>query len=350
MFLRLLQALVFLSALLNISCAESEELWFNDQTAPRTIAMRDASLTNPTCESYGKLTRVSTVTPRLDEISGLVVSRVYPDIIWAHNDSGDGANLYAIRISTGELVSIVRLIDVKAYDWEDIAIAPCDEGWCLFIGDIGDNRGRRETIEIHRLPEPDPFGGDLQLVEVQTMQGSLSDGPHDAEALFAVDNDLYILSKANGVSHLYHAPFQAGTGATFRRRGIIEWNQRTARGRAFLTTGADYESNPPRLIVRGYFAMVEFVGEEGEDIETLLQRRARVVPAGSDLQGEAVGYAPNGYYHAAEWNNAPLWFVGCGADEPQPEPEPEPEPEPCDDTEERQDDGSCATSESEPSE
>lgn len=315
MFLRMAQALVLLLVFGCIGCAEAENLWFNDQAAPRFGASRDSSMVELVCDKYGRNTQVATLSFMLDELSGLVVSRTYPDIIWAHNDSGDEANVFALSISTGELVSIVRLLDVHAYDWEDIAMGPCEEGWCLYVGDIGDNLARRKNIQIHRLPEPDPYAGIWQRVEVETMTATYSTGPIDAESLFVVEDDVYILSKGNGVSNLYGAPFEAREDAVFPRRAIIEWEQRIARGGAFMATGADYATNPPRLIVRGYFAMLEFVGEEGEDIETLLQRRARRVPEGGDLQGEAVGYGPNGYYHAGERNNAPLWHVGCPAND-----------------------------------
>ena len=34
-------------------------------------------------------------SPRLIESSGVAVSRAYPDVLWSHNDSGDGPYVYA---------------------------------------------------------------------------------------------------------------------------------------------------------------------------------------------------------------------------------------------------------------
>ena len=34
-------------------------------------------------------------SPRVVESSGVAVSRTYPDVLWTHNDSGDGPYLYA---------------------------------------------------------------------------------------------------------------------------------------------------------------------------------------------------------------------------------------------------------------
>lgn len=326
MFCRMIQTLVLLLSCAALAgtapaCAGAETLPDNGGEEPVEPGEPDEpdepdEPAGPVCATYEPARRVSTLASEMVELSGLVVSRRYCDIIWAHNDSGHSADIYALRISTGELVSTVRLENVSAYDWEDIAIARCDDDWCLYVGDIGDNLARRDEIQIHRVVEPDPFAGAEQFVQAETMQGHYDDGPRDAEALVAVGDDLYILSKTVGTSHLYHAPFEARSDVVFERLAIVVWGDVTARGRNLMVTGADYLGSPPRLIIRGYLAMIEFIGEEGDDIPTLLQGRAKAVPAGLELQSEAVGYGARGYYHAGEGNNVPLWFIACDDDEP----------------------------------
>ena len=46
-----------------------------------------------------------------------------PQVLWAHNDSRGGANVYAIN-TDGVLVSSWNLEGVIALDWEDIAAGP----------------------------------------------------------------------------------------------------------------------------------------------------------------------------------------------------------------------------------
>src|SRR5213075_2053873 len=55
----------------------------------------------------------------VDELSGLVVSRADPTILWGHNDSGDGPNLYRIGLH-GEDLGKVTIAGAQAGDWEDI--------------------------------------------------------------------------------------------------------------------------------------------------------------------------------------------------------------------------------------
>src|SRR5437762_2268766 len=67
-------------------------------------------------------------TKDLPESSGVVASRVTPDVYWTHNDSGDGPFVYAFRLSRADrerqiahLLGTVELIGATNVDWEDIA-------------------------------------------------------------------------------------------------------------------------------------------------------------------------------------------------------------------------------------
>lgn len=262
------------------------------------------------CKVYDKARRVSTLPPELNELSGLAVSRRHCDVAWGHNDSGDGPTVYAVRISTGELLSVVELEGISAYDWEDMALGACGDSWCLYLADIGDNLGNRASIQIQRIEEPDPFVAPKQRVTPATMDAVYDKGAHDAEALFVVGEHIYILSKAGGESLLFSAPFEVGEGKTFVWQQTLSWREKGARS-GFMATGADYAENPPRLLVRAYFQLIEFVGEQGDDVTTLFGRRARIVPTGMELQSEAVAYGPGGYIHSPESTQAPLWSVTC---------------------------------------
>ena len=60
----------------------------------------------------------------LAESSGIVVSRAQRGVYWTHNDSGDGANLYAIDIA-GKLLATFKVAGAEARDWEDMSSGPC---------------------------------------------------------------------------------------------------------------------------------------------------------------------------------------------------------------------------------
>ncbi|EQD65719.1 integral membrane protein, partial [mine drainage metagenome] len=57
---------------------------------------------------------------RLSELSGLAVSPSDPTRYWAHNDSGNPAELFALD-RAGHVLAQVRITGATAFDWEDIA-------------------------------------------------------------------------------------------------------------------------------------------------------------------------------------------------------------------------------------
>jgi hypothetical protein len=79
------------------------------------------------------------------ESSGIALSRRTKGVYWTHNDSGDGANLYAFD-ATGKDLGTYTLSGVEPIDWEDIASATIDGKPYLFVGDIGDNNRIRNSI------------------------------------------------------------------------------------------------------------------------------------------------------------------------------------------------------------
>src|SRR6266542_2444324 len=52
--------------------------------------------------------------PRITESSGLAASHLHPGVYWTHNDSADGAYLYAVDSGTGKTVATVTMTGVGA--------------------------------------------------------------------------------------------------------------------------------------------------------------------------------------------------------------------------------------------
>src|SRR5689334_19987313 len=52
--------------------------------------------------------------PRITESSGLAASRIHPGVYWTHNDSDDGAYLYAVDSRTGRTVATITMSGVGA--------------------------------------------------------------------------------------------------------------------------------------------------------------------------------------------------------------------------------------------
>lgn len=156
--------------------------------------------------------------PEIPETSGLAISRRNPGLLWSHNDSGNAAVLFALD-ARGVVRGRVR-VPKDTRDWEDISAARCPRGDCLYIADIGDNGSQRRQVTIYRVPEP--ARGDAQTAPPEVFNATYVDGPHNAEALFVVDADLFIVTKDRAGS-VYRATITP-TGSrqlTFQRVGQL---------------------------------------------------------------------------------------------------------------------------------
>lgn len=111
------------------------------------FAMRPDDTAGPCVRITGPV-----MLPEIPESSGLAVSRRDSRLLWSHNDSGNDTILFALD-ADGTVRARVR-VPIRTVDWEDILAAPCPPKDCLYIADIGDNRLRRQRVQIYRVPEP----------------------------------------------------------------------------------------------------------------------------------------------------------------------------------------------------
>jgi hypothetical protein len=154
--------------------------------------------------------------PEIPESSGLAVSRRNPGVLWSHNDSGNATVLFALD-TAGKTVGRVR-VPVRTRDWEDVSAARCGSSDCLYIADIGDNKGVRRQVQIYRVPEPAP--GDAETAAPEVFNGTYLDGSHNAEAMFVVGADLFIVTR-DRLGGVYRATASAGRELTFQRIGQL---------------------------------------------------------------------------------------------------------------------------------
>lgn len=243
------------------------------------------------------------VPSALDEISGIVADPRDPNVIWAIEDSGNPAAVSALG-SDGTLRATTTIVNATNVDWEDLAIGPCGAAQCLYIADIGDNRARRDAIDLLRTPLP-PFDADT-TAEVERMRVQWPAGPRDAEALVVFpDETVVLLSKEVGVAQLAGAPFQASeTPTTLRDMGALSLEPWRPGG---LLTAADLVDG--RLLIRLYSDVIALVGVDApEDIPTA---EAIVLPDERETQGESLAWTSNGYATVSEGNRPPIHFFDC---------------------------------------
>jgi hypothetical protein len=152
-----------------------------------------------TCDAGGP----TAVLRELPEASGLARAARHPQMFWSHNDSG-APEIFAIG-SDGSVRGRVRVSGGAVDDWEAVATTACGKDACLLIGDIGDNDAVRPAIVIYSTAEPsldEPTTSDARVIEA-----TYPDGPQDAEAMFAAEGQVFIVTKGQGGPvRLYRLP------------------------------------------------------------------------------------------------------------------------------------------------
>lgn len=217
---------------------------------------------------------------RVQELSGLAASHRHEGIYWTHNDSGNAAELFAIR-ADGEVVARVRVKGASQFDWEDIASWVDDEGqrW-LAIGDIGDNFAIRRHLTLYIVPEP--MLEQTEVAVARTLRIHFSNGPRDAEAL-AVDwpnRQILILDKGVQPATLYAAPLMKDSAraepvATMpllfpNAPALVQPLSKDWRGAA---TAMDLTPDGRHLAVLTYRHVHFFERRDGESWQDAVQRR-----------------------------------------------------------------------------
>jgi hypothetical protein len=276
----------------------------------------DAGIDAQSCAcTYGQAAVAGTINaPGAAELSGLASSHAVPGLVWTHNDSGDGARLFAVT-TTGIARGVGTLAGATATDWEDIAWGPCGgsgSASCLFVADIGDNAVARTSVQIYEIDEPSQINGPVNLT-YRAFDIAYPDGPHNAESLFVDPRDgaTYIITKqATNPSTVFRMPRTAGVKTTAVSAGTI-----TIPSGTLLITAADLHADScgVRLLVRTYDALFELRGAATATIAQLLAATPVPVPHASEMQGEAVTYLPDGrsYLTVSEGANPVLSRVAC---------------------------------------
>lgn len=249
----------------------------------------------------------------LPELSGLAASRRHPGVYWAHNDSGNAFELYALA-ADGTLLQTFSLTGATAVDIEDVAVARCDPtstAWCIDLADVGDNGASRSSVAIYRLPEPDLTPG--QTLAVAKLPFTYPGGPRDAESLLAepLSGRLFVVSK-----------ILTGFGDVFRLDGLgqpgggtatlVATLGPTAPSDAFLTA-ADVHPGGESVLLRSYGRVWELRRPGALLLEEVLAAPLVQAVAAAQPQGEALAFTADGLgYLLGSEQLAPIQRVGCG--------------------------------------
>jgi len=170
------------------------------------------------------------VATPLDEVSGMVKSRSYPDTYWVVNDSGAQPRLFAINREGKTIIPTFskfsyygetpeegkeqwqgfKVLYTSNVDWEAMS---ADDNY-LYLADTGNNFNNRRNLVIYVLSEIDPMAS-TQSAAIKTLPvrypeqtafpGLRGKRHYDSEALFNADGHLYLVTKHRKLGGSYEA-------------------------------------------------------------------------------------------------------------------------------------------------
>ncbi len=243
------------------------------------------------CEPYQAVSVAGALeSTALVETSGIAASRIAPGVIWAHNDSGDGANIYAVGPG-GEDLGSFTIEDGAAFDWEDVAIGPGadpDQSY-LYVGDIGDNfRIRQGQITVYRILEPEPASMAALIPAEEAITLHSPDGPHDFEALFVADESIYVATKDRETTLVYRtaSPIDGASSVDLELVAAVDLGAEV--------TAADISWDGSILAFRGYSTVWMWHRGPDKTIAEALTAAPCTVPSPDEVQGEALAFLSDG--------------------------------------------------------
>ncbi|NJO01604.1 MAG: hypothetical protein HC880_07870 [Bacteroidia bacterium] len=239
----------------------------------------------------------------LTEASGLAVSHSNPDLIWAHNDSGDEARLFLLGKDGGDWGTF-RLEGTTNRDWEDIALvkpAGADTAY-IYLADIGNNQNNYDTLYIYRFPEPDlsqlsaPAQAVVPANRIERFAFRYPGQIYDAETLLVVGNSIYILTKTLLSTLIYYAPLPPTTGT------VVTLQEVSTLALTFVVGGDVWESTGDILLKTYDRVYLWEPGSVSSSPGMLYELPAIRLPYTPEPQGESIAWEPDGsgYYTLSE--------------------------------------------------
>jgi hypothetical protein len=227
-----------------------------------------------------------------------------PGAWWVHNDSGDGARVFAIG-ADGAVRGEVTFAGARAVDFEDIATGAGPDGRPhVFVADVGDNHFRRSDYAIWHFPEPASLGA-TQQVAAQRVALRYDDGAtHNVECLLADPRTgelLLVTKEPTGTPSIF-----AIAAADIAAGSAVACRVGTLPIGAPRVTGGDVSADGARIVVRTYEGAYLWRRQPGQRVEEALAAPPQRIDA---PYGEAVAFSPDGrsLVSIAEGRDVHLW-------------------------------------------
>ncbi len=250
--------------------------------------------------------RIFALSKQLKETSGLLK---IDDYFISFNDSGGKNTLLAFKEDDPENIKEIYIPGTVNIDWEDI----CMDDNYLYIADIGNNFGSRDTLTIYRIRKDELFSEVKEVAEIRYRYTEKSRdyfncwrNPFDCEACIVKDDSIWLFSKnwQDESSRIYTIP---------TKPGFYEISEVNKIEPGMLVTGAAFHKESSKLWLIGYHnfypVLIRYYwdkdGVEAEQKYILKNRRG--------LQTEAIYIDDNGdiyFTNERSIRRASLWGFG----------------------------------------
>jgi|TARA_Y100000994_G_scaffold111545_1_gene91704 hypothetical protein len=194
----------------------------------------------PTPNAQLQIKSIVELPKELSETSGLFCD---VDGMYSLNDSGNAPIIYRINYQ-GEIIERTRL-PLTNKDWEAITA----DASSFYIADVGNNKGKREQVEIHKVNRSNV--NDFTTITLKYEGNDASNNiPYahdfDSEAMVKHGDDLLLFSKSwkTGITHVYKV-----------NEGEIEQTISTFAsidGLPGVVTGVDFDQHQNKFVITGY--------------------------------------------------------------------------------------------------
>ncbi len=233
---------------------------------------------------------------KIDEASGIAVSKLNPGKIWVEQDSGNPPEISAID-TNGNFVKKILIKGITNRDWEDMALAPGPEAGknYIYLAETGDNNQKDSSYAFYRFVEPSVTSD--MVATADKLSFKYPDGSHDAEAFFVNPStkDIYIITKRDSQSRVYRLPYPQDISSTIIATYVGALPFSGATSSAISTDGTE-------IMIKTYAAIYYWKKNGGEAPETTLMRSATKLGYQMEQQGEAITFdeSNSGFYTLSE--------------------------------------------------
>jgi hypothetical protein len=247
-----------------------------------TLACNRSTSSAPVQVSFDSIPTSKTVTPIINESSGIADSKRNPGFLWVQEDSGNPPQLILLG-HDGNVSKRIHIRNATNRDWEDMALA----GDRIYIAETGDNDRVHSDYSFYIFDEPASTADTISNYDV--IRFKYPDGAHDTEAFIvdAATRDIYIITKRDQPSRVYKLayPYNPNGINTAERVGEL-----TYTGVVSATISPDGRE----IILKTYFGLQYYPRNAGESIIDALKKSPQLLNYRIEPQGEAVGFAQSG--------------------------------------------------------